>query len=467
MGAMSRHRRRTARASFLLAPLLVVLIVVASLSGGCREGTRGVRHTSDGRILVTLWHSMGAPLSTSLQDIVNRFNASQDTYEVETIYQGSYTDSINKLIASIRSNNVPTLIQLDDVSTQIMIDSEEITPIQKFIDEDHYDLSDFDPKVLSYYRIGGTLYSMPFNLAGPILYYDKELFREAGLDPERPPATLEEVREYSERLVQRDADGNATRYGIALHISPWIFEQMLAKQGALYVNHENGRDGRATEAVFDSEEGRKILRWYKEMIDDGLALNAGTDSATAMLSISTGQAAMAMESTAALSAAVALMSVSGEDPARLGTGPLPAPASEAEGGIVLGGASFWLLRRLPEEEQRGAWEFIKFAASPEQQAQWHADTGYFPSRLSAYDLPAAVDRERRYPQFKTAIDQLRGSPDTPATNGALLGPFRSVRDRVTQAFQQVLSAGGDPDARLAAAAKQATKDMEEYNRTAP
>jgi sn-glycerol 3-phosphate transport system substrate-binding protein len=241
---------------------------------------------------------------------------------------------------------------------------------------------------------------------------------------------------------------------------------MLAKQGALYVN-SNGREGRATEAMFASEEGMKILRWYDEMIEDGLALNSGRDSTNAMLSIATGQSAMAMESTAALSAAVALIAVSGEDPERLGTGPLPAPASDAEGGIVLGGASFWVLAEQPDEEQRGAWEFIKFAASPEQQAQWHADTGYFPSRLSAYDLAAAVQRRQAFPQFETAVTQLRESPDTPATNGALLGSFRSVRDRVTQAFEEVLSAGADPDSRLSAAEQQATGDIEEYNRTAP
>jgi len=308
---------------------------------------------------------------------------------------------------------------------------------------------------------------MPFNLAGPILYYDKELFREAGIDPEQPPRTLEEVRQAAERIVQRDAQGKTTRYGIALHISPWIFEQMLAKQGAPYVNNSNGRDGRATEATFASEEGRKILRWYKEMIDDGLALNFGRDGINAMLSLATGQSAMAMESTAALSAAVALISVSGEDPKRLGTGPLPAPASDAQGGIVLGGASFWLLRRLPGEEQRGAWEFMQFAASPERQAQWHFDTGYFPSRLSAYDLPPAVKRRQDFPQFETAVRQLRASPDTPATNGALLGPFRSARDRVTQAFEQALSGGADPDERLIAAQEQATEDIVEYNRTAP
>jgi sn-glycerol 3-phosphate transport system substrate-binding protein len=315
--------------------------------------------------------------------------------------------------------------------------------------------------------VDGKLYSMPFNLAGPILYYDKQAFRDAGLDPEKPPATLEEVRAYSEKLTQRDAQGNITHYGIALAISPWIFEQMLAKQGALYVNGDNGRDGRATEAVFDSEQGKAILRWYEEMARDGYGKSFGTDNASAMLAVAQGQAAMAMESTAALGPAVALISISGQDPARLGTGPLPAPASDARGGIVLGGASFWLLRSAPDEEQRGAWEFMKFAASPEQQAQWHADTGYFPSRLSAYDLPAAQERERRFPQFLTAVQQLRDSPDTPATQGALLGPFKNVRGLVTDAFERVLSAGADPNKELESAAKEADGVIKDYNRTAP
>jgi len=465
MTSMAKRRR------FLLAPLaLVAAIVVLLASSACKggDGANGGDETpGGGPVAITLWHSMGAPLSTGLERIIQEFNASQRQYRVEAIYQGSYTDSLNKLISSIGSGNIPTLIQLDDVSTQIMIDSQEIKPIQDFIDDEDYDLSDFDPKVLSYYQIDGTLYSMPFNLAGPILYYDKQLFQEAGLDPDQPPRTLEEVRQYAEQLVERDAQGNTTRYGIALHISPWIFEQMLAKQGALYVNNGNGREGRATEAMFASEEGMKVLRWYDEMIEDGLALNSGRDSTNAMLSIATGQSAMAMESTAALSAAVALIAVSGEDPKRLGTGPLPAPASDAEGGIVLGGASFWVLAEQTDEQQRGAWEFIKFAASPQQQAQWHADTGYFPSRLSAYELPAAVKRRQDFPQFETAVTQLRASPDTPATNGALLGAFRSLRDRVTQAFEEVLSAGADPDARLSAAEQQATGDIEQYNRTAP
>jgi sn-glycerol 3-phosphate transport system substrate-binding protein len=406
---------------------------------------------------------MRAPLSGALNRMVSEFNETRSDYEIEAIFQGSYTESINKLINSLRSGNVPAMIQLDDISTQIMVDSAVVTPVQDFIDEDNYQLTDFDNKALDYYRVDGKLYSMPFNLAGPILYYDRQDFIDAGLDPDVPPQTLDEVRAYSERLVLRDGAGNVTRYGIALQISPWFFEQMLAKQDALYVNNQNGREDRATDAVFDSAQGKAIIQWYSDMVDDDLAHNSGRRGEDAMLALAQDRASMAIESTAALSAAVALVAVLGEDPLRIGTGPMPAPAGD--GGIVLGGASMWILSRRSDDEQRGAWEFIKFASQPEQQAQWHADTGYFPTRLSAYDLPPAIARQEQFPQFKTAIDQLRASPSRLSTRGALIGPFRDIRDRISRAFEQVLAGGADPARELEQAAEDATDLMADYNRT--
>ncbi len=450
-------------------PWLVALIATALLLGACGDGGSGgtdaTPQTPQGTATITLWHSMGSPLDGALQRIANEFNESQTQYQVELIFQGSYTDSLTKLLNSVGSGDIPSLIQLDDVSTQIMLDSEEITPVQQFIDEEEYDLTDFEPKALDYYRIDDALASMPFNMSGPILYYDREAFEDAGLDPDLPPRTLEEVREYAEKLVVRDESGEVTRYGISLQISPWLFEQMLAKQGAPYVNNGNGRDGRATEAIFASEEGKRIIQWWAEMVEDGLAWNAGRSGQDGMLKLASQEAAMAMESTAALSIAVVLVAGLGEDPQRIGTGPLPAP--EGDGGIVLGGASLWILSDRPEQEQRGAWEFLKFAASPAQQARWHAETGYFPSRLSAYDLGPALERRQEFPQFETAIDQLQQSPNNRATQGALLGPFNRVRDRVVRAFEQALAGGIEPGAALEAAALEATGDIEEYNRTAP
>ncbi len=457
--------RRTIALLALLVLGVFVLVSCRSDSGPPEDGA------TPGKVVnVTLWHSMRSPYDGVLQTrFVDAFNKSQTQYHVEATYQGSYTESLNKLIASLGSGQVPTLIQLDDVSTQIMIDSDEITPVQDFVDEDNYDLSDFDPKALAYYRLDGKLYSMPFNLAGPILYYDKPDFTDAGLDPDKPPVTLDEVRAAAEKLVKRDASGKVTRHGIALQISPWFFEQMLAKQGAFYVNNQNGRDGRATEAVFDGPEGQAIIKWYRDMVKDGLAYYAGTADEDALLSVAQDRASMSIGSTAVLGAAVALIAVAGEDPARLGTGPIPAPLPPAgkQGGALLGGASLWILGRSSNAEQRGAWEFIKFASQAEQQALWYSDTGYFPTRLSAYDLQASKQRQEQFPQFKTAVDQVRSSPDVPATRGALIGPFNQVRGRIRDAFESSVGGNADPVRALQSAADAAADDMKKYNKTAP
>ena len=449
------------RNKFVLFVLVSVLALLGAACGGDSDSPPA-RTTADGPIEVTMWHSMPDPAGGSLQDIVDKFNASQELYEVELIFQGGYTDSLNKLINSIGTPNVPSIIQLSDASTQIMIDSEAITPIQRFIDEEGYDLSDFEPKALAFYTIDGVLYSMPFNMAGPILYYDRAAFEKAGLDPDDPPSTLEEVRQYSEQIAQ--AGEGDTQYGISLETNAWYFEQMLAKGGALYANGEHGRGERITEVLFDNETGIEIITWWDDMVADGLAYNA-VDSIDSFLKLATGEAAMTISSTAALRVAIAAIILVGRDPFQYDTGPMPGPAGD--GGIALGGASLWILSERDEEQQRGAWEFLKFAARPDQQAQWHSDTGYFPNRLSAYDEPPAVRAREEFPQFLTAIEQLRASPDTTATSGILLGPLNEVRKRVVEAFDKVLTGGGDPATELKAAVDDANKIIELYNRTAP
>ena len=444
---------------FLLASVLAFL----GMACGDDSDSPPPRTTADGPIEVSMWHSMPDPAGGSLQRIVDDFNASQELYEVELIFQGGYTDSLNKLINSIGTGNVPNIIQLSDASTQIMVDSGAITPIQQFIDEEGYDLSDFEPKALGFYTIDDVLYSMPFNMSGPILYYDRAAFEAAGLDPDDPPSTLEEVRQYSEQIAQQAGEGG-TRYGISLETSSWYFEQMLAIGGALFANGDHGRSERVTEVVFDNDTGVEIITWWDDMVEDGLAYNA-VDSIDSFLKLATGEAAMTISSTAALRVAIAAIILVGRDPFQYDTAPLPGPAGD--GGVALGGASLWILNERDEEQQRGAWEFLKYAASPEQQAQWHSDTGYFPNRISAYDEPIAIEAREEFPQFMTAIEQLRASPDTTATSGILLGPLNEVRKRVVEAFDKVLTGGADPATELTAAVVDANEMIDLYNRTAP
>ena len=224
---------------------------------------------------IDFWHSEAAANETALAALVDRFNSSQDEVKVRLLYQGSNEDINLKLLASLRSGDVPALVELDQNDFQVMVDSGAVTPIQEFIDAEGYDLSDFDKRAIDYYTADDKLYSMPMPVAVPLLFYNKIPFREVGLDPEKPPLTLDDVRAYSEKLFKVDGSGNVVRSGISLEILPWFLEQTMAEHGDLYVNNNNGRDGRATEAVFNNATGQAFFRWWGEMVKTGLAFNVG------------------------------------------------------------------------------------------------------------------------------------------------------------------------------------------------
>jgi sn-glycerol 3-phosphate transport system substrate-binding protein len=450
--------------------VLSLMLVLAALSG-CTD--RGL-HYVDGRVEVRFWHSMTGVNSNALQKMIDGFNDSQDQYKVVPIYQGGYPDSLKKLIASFGTGVMPAMIQLDDIELRFMVDSGATTPPQDFIDLDvatsgssqgypsPIDLADFEPRAIEYYTLDGKLRAMPFNLSGLVLYYDRDAFKDAGLDPERPPATLEELRDDSEKLLKRDGGGAITRNGIALSIDAWKFEQMLAKQGALYANNGNGRAGLATGVAFDSPQGEAILTWWQEMVTSGLATNVGRQGLQAFLSVITGKSAMAIESTASMRTILVTL---GEASARFGTAPMPSIGSNPEGGIVLGGAAAWIMKDRPDVEQRGAWAFLKYATQPQVQAQWHVDTGYFPVRVSAWDMEPAATLHKQFPQFTTARDQVLRSPQNAATAGAVIGPFTQVRETIENAFEAVLVGGKTPGEALRRAAADANRAITRYNRS--
>src|SRR3990170_4448434 len=243
-----------ARAIFVSVGL-ALLGIVATACGG--DGGGGPAETPEigaatpaaGPVAINFWHAMTAANEDTLKRLTDEFNGSQDRITVTPLFQGTYEDNLNKVLASLGSGNVPAVAQLEDSVTQMMTDSGAVVPVQDFIDAEGYDLSDFLPQVLDFYRVEGRLVPMPFNVSNPVLFYNKAAFEAAGLDPEKPPATLEEVREYSQKIV----DAGLAPHGMSLDINPWYFEQFIAKAGVEFVNNENGREERATEVAFDGE----------------------------------------------------------------------------------------------------------------------------------------------------------------------------------------------------------------------
>jgi sn-glycerol 3-phosphate transport system substrate-binding protein len=433
--------------------LAVLSLVLAACGGGGEPAGNG---TTSGPVNITFWHPEPGSANDNLVKLGDRFNASQNEVKVQISYQGNDMELALKLIAGMPSGSVPTIAYMSEPYTEPMIDSQQITPIQEYIDSDKYDLSDFAPAAIAYFTVNDTLYAMPHGLAVPLMYYNKIPFQEVGLDPERPPKDLDEVRAASEKLIQRDSAGNITRYGFALDIHPWFLELTLAGAGELYVNNDNGRAGVATEVAFDNDAGRKLFQWWHDMVDDGLALNVGWDptGANGLLAVGALNAVMVRSTSAALRTVMDVLEkgVQGVD---LGVAPVPGiPGKVPEGSPGVYTRSLWIMSARPEAERDAAWTFIKWLMEPEQQAEWFAGSGYLPVSKSAYDLPAAKDIIAKYPQFEIPAALFAKTATTTAALGPLIGPYQQVRDAVKTAIESMVSGSATPDQAMAAAVKE-------------
>jgi len=417
-----------------------------------------------GPVNIDFWHSEAAANEATLQRLIDRFNASQDEVKVRLLYQGNSDDILLKLLNSLRSGDVPALVDLKEADFQVMVDSGAVTPVQKFIDAEGYDLSDFDEKAIQYYTADDKLYAMPLGIIFPMLFYNKLPFQEVGLDPEKPPLTLDDVRAYSEKLLKVDSAGNVVRSGIALDMGPWYLENILAEHGDLYVNNNNGRDGRATEAVFNNATGQAFFRWWDEMVDKGLAFNVGRNpsAADALMAVASGRAAMAVAASSTLGSVLAVVEA-GLEGVELGVGPFPG-VSGSTGGPGIFGRALWIMNQRPEAEQRAAWKLARWLAEPEQQAEFFAGTGHLPVRLSAYELETSRQVLEKYPYYQVPVDLFVGTPSTPATLGPRIGPFSKVHEIVVQALEEMVAGGKDPVQALDDAGERATKELQDYNR---
>jgi len=446
---------------------LMLLIVAASVAacGGEEEGEpEGSATPAAGTVEITFWHSEVASNLDTIQALARRFNSEQNEVRVKMAFQGNDEETMLKFMATLGSGDVPAIIYLAEVDAQRVMDSGAARPVQEFIDREDYDLSDFDEKSIQYYTVDGQLHGIPFSIAVPLLYYNKLDFSEVGLDPEQPPEDLEEVREFSQKLVKRDSHGNVLRAGIALDIDPWRFELILAEHGDLYVNNGNGREGRATEVLFDGPTGQAFFQWWHEMVKDGLATDVGRNPGgdAALLAMGVGRACMSFATSQALRSVVDVLERGGMN-VELGVAGQPGvPGGAGLPGVYSRG--LWILKGRPEAEQEAAWKFIKWLLEPEQQAEWYAGTGLLPVRISAYDLPAAQDVVAEYPHFRVPVDLVLETPSTQESLGPLLGPIRDVREVVVTAVEETVVGSKDPIEALDDAAAEANDIIENYNR---
>ena len=401
---------------------------------------------------ISFWHSMGGVNGQAIDTLVQKFNDENEYgITVEAEYQGSYDGALNKLKSAQMGNMGADLVQVYEIGTRFMIESGWIVPMQSMVNADEYDTSVLESNLAAYYTINDMLYSMPFNSSTPLMYYNKDMFDAAGIT--EIPDSLESIAQIGDKLLDSGA-----QEVMSLGIYGWFFEQFIGKQGLEYANNGNGRTEAATAVAFDENgAAANILNEWKNLYDLGYAPNVGKGGDAGLADFSAGKSAITLGSTASLKQI--LQDVDGKF--EVGTAYFPKVKSTDEGGVSIGGASLWALDNNDPKKLRATWEFVKFLISPESQAFWNAETGYFPVNVDAHDEDVFKENIEKYPQFETAIDQLHDS--APQYAGALLSVFSEARAIVESEIESMLNGNETVDEAVDSMASQINDAIEEYN----
>ena len=412
---------------------------------------------------ITMWHSMPRANEETLQQLADQFNASQGDVRVRLVSQVDYAETLTKYRAGLTSGDLPDIVQAEETAQQQLIDSGTVLPASVCAKAAHYSFADFLPRVVSYYTVDGQLYAMPFNVSGPVFYYNQQAWRAAGLDPAQPPTNLDEVRAAAEKIKSAGAVSGAP---LGLKTEPGFVEHMLAKTNKLFVDEKNGRAARANESKLASKTGREIFRWMGGMVKDGLAAptpDAGPDTFSDLVGIGNGQYAMAIDTSASLGTILDLLPQYPN--VTLGVAPFPGPPGK--GGVAVSGGALYMVNRSAPEKQAAAWRFLEFLDEPDQLTTWAIGTGYLPIREAAASSTEMQAYWKQNPEFKVAYDQLVDGVDSPATAGSLIGDYRSVHDAVREGLNSMFLQGKEPSAAVRATAQAITDAMQSYNERVP
>ena len=424
---------------------------------------------------ITLWHSYVGLTNQTMNELASAYNASQDAVVVNVENQGaSYEELLRKYRQGIPSGDLPTIGVMEDTNTQFLADSGTIVPGGACAEADGYeDYGDFEQGVKDFYSVDGVLQPASFNVSTVLLYYNRDHFEQAGLDPDDPPATMAEVAEYARQIK---AAGIVDK-PLVLNMQPWFVEFWLTGAGESLVDNDNGRgDGETTAGAFDNEASHELFELLESMQAEGL-LNPvpGTEAQyDHYFALGLQQSSMTVETSTAVTTINAVLE-GNLDPAELGldtelppidvnvdAGPFPGLDGPNQG--QLGGGVWYLTNTGTDEEIAAAWDFVKYVNQTENQALWHLQGSYLPVRQSTAESQEVQDfwaTTRPGKWLKTAYDGLQQvDPDHP---GPLIGPYTETRDAVRTALDGLMFEGRSADDVIAEADATITQAIEDYN----
>ena len=382
---------------------------------------------------IQFWHSMEGALGERVNELVQEFNQKNSDYKINAVYKGNYGESMNAGIAAFRAGNAPDILQVFEVGTATMMYARgAIKPVQQMSEEagEPLDPKAFIGAVAGYYSSrDGKLISMPFNSSTVVFYYNKDAFKKAGLDPEKPPKTWEELAAAGQKLK---AAGQECGYTTSW--PSWVqLETFSAWHNVPYATEDNGFGGLNARLAFDTPLHVRHLDNLAKLAKEGIFMYGGRGDQPNSLFIG-GKCAMITGSSGLRA------NISKNAKFEFGTSTLPyyADVSGAPQNTIIGGASLWVFANKKPEVYKGVTKFFHFLASPEIAARWHQQTGYVPVTKAAYELTKKQGFYDKNPGTEVGVQQLNVET-TAQSRGVRLGYLPQIREIEDQEMERIFS----------------------------
>jgi sn-glycerol 3-phosphate transport system substrate-binding protein len=433
--------------------ILQLAVVAAALAAA--SPTRAVTD-------IMWWHAMSGELGRQLESLASDFNASQTEYRIVPSYKGNYTETVTAAIFAFRSRGQPAIVQVNEIATATMIAAKgAIYPVFELMRDqaEAFSPAAYLPAVTGYYAdVAGNMLSFPFNASTPILYYNKNLFRIAGLDPGVAPKTWAEVGSAAQRLRAAGAV-----CGFTTSWPSWINVENFSAYHDLPISTEaNGFGGLGAVLTFNNpvvvRHIAQLAEWQAAKVFDysGRATTAEPRFQNGECGIFIGSSATRAD-------------IKANSKFEVGYGMLPywPDVAGAPQNTTIGGATLWVLRNRPPGEYKGVAKFFGYLSKPEVQAAWHQHTGYLPITRAAFDLTRAQGFYDRNPGTAISIEQITLKPPTENSRGLRLGSFVLIRDVIDDELEQAFAGRKSAQAALDSAVERGNRLLRQFERANP
>jgi sn-glycerol 3-phosphate transport system substrate-binding protein len=408
------------------------------------------------------WHAMSGELGRQLEKLAADFNASQSEYRIVPTYKGNYTETVTAAIFAFRSRSQPAIVQVNEIATATMMAAKgAIYPVFELMrdEQEPFSPAAYLPAVTGYYAdVAGNMLSFPFNASTPILYYNKNLFRSAGLDPETAPKTWPEVGAAAKKLR---ASGAVC--GFTTSWPSWInVENFSAFHNLPISTNANGFDGLDAVLVFNNPAMVRHIAQLTEWQADK-AFDYSGRGTSAEPRFQNGECGIFIGSSATRA------DIKANSKFEVGYGMLPywPDVEGAPQNSIIGGATLWVLRDRPLAEYKGVARFFGYLSRPEVQAAWHQSTGYLPVTRAAFDLTRAQGFYDRNPGTAISIEQVTLKPPTENSRGVRLGSFVLIRTVIDEELEQAFAGKKSAQQALDSAVTRGNRLLRQFERANP